>query len=298
VPLVASAIGPYGRTFSTKSKTLKLPVSRLDVSTSPLWRFHRQSGALICSIVYKKLVGQKLEVTATYKGRDDLKVTESFSPDLVSHLLQKYGHKERTLEFQGQVGASGEDGRGGRSGDTGKDDADEDGTGESGDDGGNGSNGQSGQRGGLGPRVRVAATEVMTLDKAHRLLLILVDVRDKSGCYLSPIGHAAFRIIASGGAGGSGGKGGMGGEGGGGGIGEKRIGPGGRGGDGGHGGPGGHGGQGGSIDLHISSQKLQLSYSQCQAAPAAKEATAAQEARVEISMKTRARSRCSYSVPR
>ena len=268
--LVATAKGPHDRIFSTSSSNLKLPVSRLDVAASALWTFDPRNMSLTCSSDYRSLVGKKLVVTAVYKGRPELNITRSLSPDLMSGLLREYhfpGRANKLASWRHPVahiraikpGQDGSRGRGGSDGSTGDKAKDGDGSGGRGEDGMEGSDGDSGSDGGSGPNFRVAAAEVMTLDKSKRLALFIIDgPAGSEGIFLRRLNQPAILIASKGGKGGKGGDGGAGGDGGDGGYGETLYGDGGRGGIGGRGGDGGDGGNGGNVQVYVSSPPLRL----------------------------------------
>lgn len=180
-----------------------------------------------------------------------------FAPDFlgVVPLLQ-----EDALEYTGKPGADGNIGRDGRDGSRGGNMSGALGRGGDGRSGGSGTAGQTGARGTPGPRLRIVAREVRTVDAAHSLVLFEIRQPGTSpSYYIRKLDGSPVTITSRGGRGGHGGAGGNGGDGGDGGS-AYFSGHGGDGGDAGAGGDGGEGGNGGGITLYLSSYDLEQAF--------------------------------------
>ncbi|MCZ0943314.1 MAG: hypothetical protein OXJ53_09675, partial [Gammaproteobacteria bacterium] len=180
-----------------------------------------------------------------------------FAPDFlgVVPLLQ-----EDALEYAGKPGADGNKGRDGRDGSRGGNMSGALGRGGDGRAGGSGTAGQTGARGTPGPRLRIVAREVRTVDAAHKLALFEIRQPGTSpSYYIRKLDGSPVTITSRGGRGGHGGAGGNGGNGGDGGN-AYFSGHGGDGGDAGAGGDGGEGGNGGGITLYLSSYDLEQAF--------------------------------------
>lgn len=180
-----------------------------------------------------------------------------FEPDFLGAVPML---QEDTLEYAGKPGADGNKGRDGRDGSRGSNMSGALGRGGDGRAGGSGTPGQTGARGLPGPKMRVVAREVRTVDAMHSLVLFEIRQPGTSpSYYVRQMDGSPVTITSRGGRGGHGGEGGSGGEGGDGGD-AYFSGHGGDGGDAGAGGDGGEGGNGGGITLYLSSYDLEQAF--------------------------------------
>ena len=180
-----------------------------------------------------------------------------FEPDFLGAVPML---QEDALEYGGKPGADGNKGRDGRDGSRGSNMSGALGRGGDGRAGGSGTPGQTGARGLPGPKMRIVAREVRTVDAKHSLVLFEIRQPGTSpSYYVRKMDGNPVTITSRGGRGGHGGEGGSGGEGGDGGD-AYFSGHGGDGGDAGAGGDGGEGGNGGGITLYLSSYDLEQAF--------------------------------------
>ena len=224
-------------------------------------RYDPRAGEVSFEANARSMIGKSYVVTASYGPMPDLpglSVRRVLAPDFLSIVPLMEANE---LSFSGGAGRDGSNGRDGRDGAAGRDNIQVLGR-RAGDGkpGGRGTFGQHGAHGDFGPRLRVVAREVRTLDASERLVLFEVRAPGTPPEYhIRRLDDAPVKIISRGGDGGDGGQGGKGGDGGRGGNGYF-SGDGGNGGDGGDGGNGGDGGDGGDTALILASRDLEIAF--------------------------------------